>query len=91
MLMGLMSTILITNSSFLDRYTKDKIESYGEFIQFLSEESSLTKKTIAWHVGNQTQSIFYFKNSSQYTILEIRETGSHLFDHKRNSQRVDAK
>jgi len=35
--------------------------------------------------------IFYFKNSSQYTILEIRETGSHLFDHKRNSQRVDAK
>jgi prepilin-type N-terminal cleavage/methylation domain-containing protein len=66
MLMGLMSTILITNSSFLDRYTKDKIESYGEFIQFLSEESSLTKKTIAWHVGNQTQSIFYFKNSRSY-------------------------
>ena len=64
--MGLMSTILITNSSFLDRYTKDKIESYGEFIQFLSEESSLTKKTIAWHVGNQTQSIFYFKNSRSY-------------------------
>ena len=64
--MGLISTIIITNSSFLDRYSSDKDESYREFVQFLSEESALTKKTIAWFIGSKAQSTYYLKNNTWY-------------------------
>ena len=61
--MGLISTIIITNNSVLDKYQSNNVNSYHEFIKFLSEESALTKKTIAWFIGNDAQSINYLKNN----------------------------
>ncbi|MDB2370649.1 prepilin-type N-terminal cleavage/methylation domain-containing protein [Gammaproteobacteria bacterium] len=62
-LMGIISTVIVTNTSFVDRYQADQVEPYKEFINFLSEESALTKKTLAWFIGEKTQSVhFLIKN-----------------------------
>ena len=66
-LIGLISTIVLTNSSFLQKYDSSQIESYKTFIQYLSEESALTKKTVAWFIGNNTQSIAYYQNGEWRT------------------------
>ena len=66
-LIGLISTVLVINSPFLERYNKESAGSYIEFIQFLSEESTLTKKTIAWFVTNEKQSINYFKDNNWHS------------------------
>ena len=63
-LIGLISTIVITNTSFLDQQDSDEIESYKEFINFLSEESALTKKTIAWFISENNQSINHLQNNN---------------------------
>ena len=61
--MGIISTVIVTNTSFVDRYQADQVEPYKEFINFLSEESALTKKTLAWFIGEKTQSVhFLIKN-----------------------------
>lgn len=61
--MGIISTVIVTNTSFVVRYQADQVEPYKEFINFLSEESALTKKTLAWFIGEKTQSVhFLIKN-----------------------------
>jgi prepilin-type N-terminal cleavage/methylation domain-containing protein len=62
-LMGLISTVIVTNTSFFDRYQSDQVEPYKEFLNFLSEESALTKKTLAWFIGENTQSIYTLKKN----------------------------
>ena len=62
-LIGITSTIVVTNTSFLDQYESDETASYREFIHFLSEESALTRKIIAWFISNNTQSVGYLKNN----------------------------
>ena len=66
-LIGIISTITLTNSSFLKTYDSDQINSYKSFIEYLTEESALTKKHIAWFVGNNTQYIAAFKNNEWQT------------------------
>ena len=61
--MGLISTVIITNTSFVDRYESDQVEPYKDFLNFLSEESALTKKTLAWFIGVNTQSIYTLKKN----------------------------
>ena len=62
-LMGLISTVIITNTSFVDRYESDQVKPYKDFLNFLSEESALTKKTLAWFIGVNTQSIYTLKKN----------------------------
>jgi len=62
-IMGLISTVIVTNTSFFDRYQSDQVEPYKEFLNFLSEESALTKKTLAWFIGKNTQSIYTLKKN----------------------------
>ena len=70
-LIALTSTIVLTNSSFLDRYDADNIPTYENFLQFLSEESALKKKKVAWFIGNQTQYIASFSGTEwQVQTLE---------------------
>jgi len=61
--MGLISTVIVTNTSFIDRYQSDQVDPYKEFLNFLSEESALTKKTLAWFIGKNTQSIYTLKKN----------------------------
>ena len=61
--MGFISTVVITNTSFVDRYQSDQVEPYKEFLHFLSEESALTKKTLAWFIGENTQTIYTLKKN----------------------------
>ena len=61
--MGLISTVIITNTSFVDRYESDQVEPYKEFLNFLSEESALTKQTLAWFIGVNTQSVYTLKKN----------------------------
>jgi prepilin-type N-terminal cleavage/methylation domain-containing protein len=63
-LMGLISTVIVTNTSFVDRYQSDQVEPYKEF---LSEESALTKKTLAWFIGENTQSIYALKKNEWHS------------------------
>ena len=63
-LIALTSTIVLTNSSFLDRYNSDQIPSYELFLKYLSEESALKKKKVAWFVGNTSQSVQVFENNT---------------------------
>lgn len=67
MLMGLISTIVLTNSSFLQKYDSDQIETYSNFINYLSEESALTQKPTAWFIGNSAQSIASFQKGKWYS------------------------
>jgi len=69
-LIGLISTIILTNSNFLNKYESDQAQSYKIFIEFLSEESALTKKNIAWFIGNDNQYIASYKNN-QWKIENI--------------------
>ena len=62
--MGLITTVIVTSTSFVDKYQSDQVEPYKEFINFLSEESALTKKTLAWFIGEDTQSIYMLKKNS---------------------------
>ena len=61
--MGIISTIVITNISFLEKYESNETQSYKELIHFLSEESALTKQTIAWFISNNAQSIRHLENN----------------------------
>lgn len=65
--MGIISTVIVTNTSFVDRYQADQVEPYKEFINFLSEESALTKKTLAWFIGEKTQSVYFLKKNEWYS------------------------
>ncbi len=67
-LIGLVSTIVLTNSNFLQKYGADQVHTYQDFITFLSEESALTKKNIAWFIGNDTQYAASFKNDKWHII-----------------------
>lgn len=66
MLIGLISTVVLTNSNFLTKYQADQTHAYHLFIEYLSEESALTKKNIAWFIGNDTQHIAFFADSRWY-------------------------
>jgi prepilin-type N-terminal cleavage/methylation domain-containing protein len=66
-LMGIISTVIVTNTSFVDRYQADQVEPYKEFINFLSEESALTKKTLAWFIGEKTQSVHFLKKNEWHS------------------------
>jgi len=71
MLIGLISTIVLTNNNFLIKYQADQPQAYQLFVEYLSEESALTKKNIAWFIGNQTQYIASFSGSEwQVQTLE---------------------
>ena len=61
--MGLISTIIVTNTSFVKRYQSDQVEPYKEFLNILSEESALTKKALAWFIGENTQTIYTLKKN----------------------------
>ena len=65
--MGIISTVIVTNTSFVDRYQADQVEPYKEFINFLSEESALTKKTLAWFIGEKTQSVHFLKKNEWHS------------------------
>lgn len=65
--MGLISTIVLTNSSFLQKYDSDQIEAYRNFINYLSEESALTQKSTAWFIGSGSQSIASFQNGKWHS------------------------
>ena len=65
--MGLISTVIITNTSFVDRYQSDQAEPYKKFLNFLSEESALTKKTLAWFIGENTQTIYTLKKNEWHS------------------------
>ena len=67
-LIALTSTIVLTNSSFLDRYDADNIPTYENFLQFLSEESALKKKKVAWFIGNQEQSAQVFQRNEWHHL-----------------------
>ena len=69
--MGLISTVIITNTSFVDRYQSDQAEPYKVFLNFLSEESALTKKTLAWFIGENTQTIYTNATSTTDGIRRI--------------------
>jgi prepilin-type N-terminal cleavage/methylation domain-containing protein len=69
-LIALTSTIVLTNSSFLDRYNSDQIPTYEVFLKYLSEESALKKKKIAWFVGNKSQTVQVFQNN-EWNPLDI--------------------
>ena len=69
-LIGLISTIILANSNFLNKHESDQAQSYKSFIEFLSEESALTKKNIAWFIGNDKQYIATYKNN-QWNIENI--------------------
>jgi len=69
-LIALTSTIVLTNSSFLDRYNSDQIPSYELFLKYLSEESALKKKRVAWFVGNKSQSVQSFQNNT-WNLIEL--------------------
>ena len=71
-LIALTSTIVVSNSSFLDRYSADQIPTYQDFIEYLSEESALKKKKVAWFIGSQSQSAQFFENN-QWNPLDIKE------------------
>jgi prepilin-type N-terminal cleavage/methylation domain-containing protein len=62
-LIGLISTIIMTNSNFLQKYQSDQIQSYVSFIEYLTEESALTKKNIGWFIGNEAQFISSYQNN----------------------------
>ena len=66
-LMALISTVIVTNTSFFDRYQSDHVEPYKEFLNFLSEESALTKKTLAWFIGEKTQSVYFLKKNEWHS------------------------
>lgn len=61
-IIGLISSITLTNSNFLQKYESDQIQLYKNFIEFLSEESALTKNNIAWFIGNDAQYVAAYKN-----------------------------
>ena len=65
-LIGLVSTVIVTNTSFIDEYKSDRVEPYKKFINFLSEESALTKKTLGWFIGKDAQSIYVLKMNEWY-------------------------
>ena len=67
--MGLISTIVLSNSSFLQKYDSDQIETYRNFVSYLSEESALTQKSIGWFVGNGAQSIASFQNGKWHSEI----------------------
>ena len=69
-LIALTSTIVLTNSSFLDKYNSDQIPSYELFLKYLSEESALKKKRVAWFVGNKSQSVQSFQNNT-WNLIEL--------------------
>jgi len=69
-LIALTSTIVLTNSSFLDRYNSDQIPSYELFLKYLSEESALKKKKVAWFVGNTSQSVQVFENNT-WNLIDL--------------------
>ena len=71
-LIALTSTIVVSNSSFLDRYSADQIPTYQDFIEYLSEESALKKEKVAWFIGSQSQSAQFFENN-QWNPLDIKE------------------
>ena len=64
MVIGLISTIVLTNSNFLTKYNTDQTHSYHLFIEYLSEESALTKKNVAWFIGNDAQHVASFANDA---------------------------
>ncbi|MDA9154437.1 prepilin-type N-terminal cleavage/methylation domain-containing protein [Gammaproteobacteria bacterium] len=61
-LIGLISTIVLANTDFLSSRQSDQVQPFGNLVQYLGEESALTKKNIAWFIGNDTQFIASFKN-----------------------------
>ena len=71
MLIGLVSTVVITNSNFLTKYQADQMPAYNLFLEYLSEESALTKKNIAWFIGNDTQYIGSF-SESEWHVQQIK-------------------
>ena len=73
MLIGLISTIVLTNSNFLTKYQADQPQAYHLFVEYLSEESALTKKNIAWFIGNETQYIASFSDSEWH--VQTLESG----------------
>lgn len=54
----------MTNSNFLTKYQTDQTQSYLLFIEYLSEESALTKKNVAWFIGNDAQHVASFANNA---------------------------
>jgi len=56
-LIGLISTIVLANTDFLSSRQSDQVQPFGNLVQYLGEESALTKKNIAWFIGNDTQFI----------------------------------
>ena len=70
-LIGIISTITLTNSGFLKSYQSDQINSYSSLIEYLSEESALTKKNIGWFVGNGTQFIATFHENEWRAQTEV--------------------
>ena len=62
-MIGIISTVTLTNSGFLKSYQSDQINSYSSLIEYLSEESALTKKNIGWFVGNGSQFIATFREN----------------------------
>ena len=70
-LIGIISTITLTNSGFLKSYQSDQINSYSSLIEYLSEESALTKKNIGWFVGNGSQFIATFRENEWQANTEV--------------------
>jgi len=71
MLIGLVSTVVLTNSNFLTKYQADQTPAYNLFLEYLSEESALTKKNIAWFIGNEIQYIGSF-SESEWHVEPVR-------------------